>query len=233
VKAGLSIAALFLSTAVYAQPSSSPGPYVIDLHGVMSGLPSGNAFHPVLPDNTLVPRRGFGFGAGAHVYLKKLGPARLGVGVEIARARGTAMTPAPTTTSTTTTATTSSSATATATSTLSAASPIETATTVTLVTPQVSFNFGARDGWSYLSGGYGSAQIHGVASGQLTAPATGAATLVRDEGRAAAVNYGGGARWFTREHVAVGFDLRFHRIAAVGTQPVTRVFALSVGLSVR
>jgi hypothetical protein len=184
----------------------------------------------VLPVNTLVPKRGFGLGAGAHVYLVKLGPARLGVGVEIARARGTAMTPA-TTTSTTTTATTSSSATATPA--LSAASPIDAATTITLVTPQVSFNFGARDGWSYLSGGYGSAQIHGAASGQLTAPATGTATLVRDEGRAAAVNYGGGARWFIREHVAVGFDLRFHRIAAVGTQPGTRIFALSVGLSVR
>jgi len=40
------------------------------------------------------------------------------------------------------------------------------------------------------------------------------------------------APWFI-EHIAVGFDLRFHRIAAVGTQPTTRVFALSVGLSVR
>jgi outer membrane protein with beta-barrel domain len=230
VRAGLSIAALFFSTAAFAQSSASPGPYVIDLHGLMSGLPSGSAFHPVLPVNTLVPRRGFGLGAGAHVYLVKLGPARLGVGLEIARARGTAMTPA-TTTSTTTTATTSSSATATPA--LSAASPIDTATTITLVTPQVSFNFGARDGWSYLSGGYGSAQIHGAASGQLVAPAAGAATLVRDEGRASAVNYGGGARWFIREHIAVGFDLRFHRIAAVGTQPATRVFALSVGLSVR
>jgi hypothetical protein len=229
VKAGLSIAALFLSTAAFAQPSSSPGPYVIDLRGVMSGLPSGSAFHPVLPVNTLVPKRGFGLGAGAHVYLVKLGPARLGVGVEIARARGTAMTPA--TTSMITTAATSSSATATPA--LSAASPIDTATTITLVTPQVSFNFGARDGWSYLSGGYGSAQIHGAGSGQLTPPAAGTATLVRDEGRAAAVNYGGGARWFIREHVAVGFDLRFHRIAAVGTQPGARVFALSVGLSVR
>ncbi len=230
MRAGLSIAALFFSTASFAQSSSSPGPYVIDLHGVMSGLPSGSAFHPVLPVNTLVPRRGFGLGVAAHVYLVKLGPARLGAGVEIARARGTAMTPA-TTTSTITTATTSSSATATPA--LSAAAPIDTATTVTLVTPQVSFNFGARDGWSYLSGGYGSAQIHGAASGQLTVPATGAATLIRDEGRAAAVNYGGGARWFIREHIAVGFDLRFHRIAAVGTQPGTRIFALSVGLSVR
>jgi hypothetical protein len=165
------------------------------------------------------------------VYLAKLGPARLGVGLEIARARGTAMTPPATITPTTTAATTSSSTTATPV--LSAASPIDTATTVTLVTPQVSFNFGTRDGWSYLSGGYGSAQIHGAASGQLTAPAAGAATLIRDEGRAAAVNYGGGARWFIREHLAVGFDLRFHRIAAAGTQPGTRVFALSAGLSVR
>ena len=229
MKAGLSIAALFISTAAFAQPSSSPGPYVIDVRGVMSGLPSSGVFHPVVPVATLLPRRGFGFGAGAHVYLLKLGAARIGIGAEMARTRGTATTPAPTSTSTTTT-TTSSTTTRPA---LITSAAIDTATTVTLVVPEVSFNFGTRDGWSYLSAGYGTARIHGSASGELTGPLTGSATLVHAEGRASAINYGGGARWFIREHMAVGFDLRFHRVAAVGTQPGVRVFALSVGLSVR
>ena len=229
MKAGLCIAALLISTAAFAQSTSPPGPYIVDLRGVMSGLPSGGPFLPALPANTLVPKRGFGIGAGAHVYLVNVGPARLGVGLDVARARGTAATPASTSTASASATTPS----ATASSALSDAAPIDTATTVTLVVPQVSFNFGTRDGWSYLGGGYGTAQIHGAASGQLTAPAAGSATLVRDEGRTTAVNYGGGARWFVRDHLAVGFDLRFYRIAAVGTQPATRVFALSVGLSVR
>jgi len=64
-------------------------------------------------------------------------------------------------------------------------------------------------------------------------PLSGTVTLVRDDGRAAAINYGGGARWFLREHLAAGFDLRFHRIAAVGAQPSTRALVLSAGVSVR
>ena len=180
----------------------------------------------MLPVSTLVPKRGFGIGAGAHVYPLRLGAARVGFGVDMARARGTASTAAHT-------ASTTTSSSASATSALSASSAIDTSTTVTLMSPQVSFNFGSRDGWSYLSAGYGTVRIRGTASGQPIGSVTGSVTLVRDEGRAAAINYGGGARWFVREHAAVGFDLRFHRVAAIGSQPGTRIFALSVGLSVR
>ena len=193
----------------------------------MSGLSSNSAFHPVLPANALVPKRGFGLGLGAHVYVASLGIARIGIGVDVLRVRGAAATPAATTT--TSTATTTS----TRASALSATDPIDVATTMTAIAPQVSFNFGTREGWSYLSGGYGAAEIRTVASGQRAGPPTGSTTVVRDDGRAAAINYGGGARWFIKEHMAVGFDLRIHRVAAIGTRPSTRSVAVSVGLSVR
>jgi hypothetical protein len=225
------IAALLISTPAGAQssPSSSPGPYVIDIRAPMSGVPRDSAFHPDLPANTLLPKRGFGVGVGGHVYLTSLGIARIGVGADLLRVRGTGATPvadATSSTATTTPATTSTSA-------LSANDQIDTETTITAIAPQVSFNFGTGDGWSYLSAGYGAADIRSSASGTPLGPLAGRVTLVRDDGRAAAINYGGGARWFIRGHVAVGFDLRFHRVAALGTRPGTKLTVLSAGVSLR
>ena len=105
---------------------------------------------------------------------------------------------------------------------------------MTVIAPQVSFNFGTREGWSYLSGGYGAGRMYELGLGDrrwVLSPA--GSTLVRDDGRAAAINYGGGARWFIRDRVAVGLDLRFHRFAALGTRPSTKFVVASVGLSVR
>jgi len=226
----VAIAALLMSTPAAAQlsPPSTPGPYVIDIRAPMSGLPSTSGFHPVLPANTLVPKRGFGLGVGGHVYVARLGVSRVGIGVDALRVRGTAVTPVTASTSTKEAGTPSSSGTS-----LSAASQIDVAMSMTAVAPQVSFNFGTREGWSYLSGGYGVAQIRTEATGEQESPLTGRTTLVRDDGRSASINYGGGARWFIRDRVAVGFDLRFHRIAAVGTRPVAKLVVASVGLSVR
>jgi hypothetical protein len=227
----LAIAALFTSTPAGAQssPSSSPGPYVIDIRAPMSGLPSGSAFLPVLPANALVPKRGFGLGLGGHVYVASLGIARVGVGVDALRVRGKATTPAPATATTTTTTTSST----TPRSALSARDQIDVVMTTTAIAPQVSFNFGTSDGWSYLSAGYGAAEIRPSASGTPLGPLHDKVTLARDDGRAAALNYGGGARWFIRGHLAVGFDLRFHRVAAAGTRPGTKLTVLSAGVSVR
>ena len=226
----VAIAALLMSTPAAAQlsPPSTPGPYVIDIRAPMSGLPSTSRFHPVLPANTLVPKRGFGLGVGGHVYVASLGVSRVGVGVDVLRVRGTAVTPVTPSTSTTGAGTSSSSG-----ASLSTTGQIDVAMTMTAVAPQLSFNFGTREGWSYLSGGYGVAQLRTEATGEQESPLTGRTTLVRDDGRSASINYGGGARWFIRDRVAVGFDLRFHRIAAVGTRPVAKLVVASVGLSVR
>jgi hypothetical protein len=89
--------------------------------------------------------------------------------------------------------------------------------------PQLSFNFGTADGWSYLSAGYGNASIATTVdndSGSSTA----------ESGTLDAINYGGGARWFLRRHLAVGFDVRFHHVSG---PPRTNFFSASAGFSVR
>ena len=94
MKAALAIAVLLVSTAAFAQTSPGPpGPYVVDVRGAMSGIPSASAFFPALPGATLVPKRAFGVGVGGSVYLFKLGAARVGIGVDVASTRGIARTP--------------------------------------------------------------------------------------------------------------------------------------------
>jgi outer membrane protein with beta-barrel domain len=203
MKAGLCIAALLISTAAFAQPASAPGPYIIDLRGAMSGAPSGTAFYPPVPANTLAPQRAFGFDVGAHVYPFALGLARVGLGVDLMRARGTA----------------------------TSISNINAAMTVTTLAPQLSFNFGTHEGWSYLSGGYGTTQTRAEVM-TPAADATTAATLSRER-RTRTINIGGGARWFVRERMAVGFDVRFHRLAATLGLPSKQIVGLSVGVSIR
>jgi hypothetical protein len=81
------------------------------------------------------------------------------------------------------------------------------------VAPQVSLNFGKREGWSYLSGGLGWARL---SSEREDRPETTSAPRVK------ALNYGGGARWFAKKHLAVSLDLRFYQVdaqAAVANRP--------------
>jgi hypothetical protein len=203
MRAGLCIAALLISTAAFAQPASPPGPYIIDLRGAMSGAPSGIAFYPPAPADTRAPQRAFGLDVGAHVYPFALGLARVGFGVDLMRARGTA----------------------------TSISNIDAAMTVTTLAPQLSFNFGTHQGWSYLSGGYGTTQTR--AEVMTPAADTASAATLSRERRSGTINLGGGARWFLREHMAVGFDVRFHRLAATLGLPSKQIVGLSVGLSIR
>jgi hypothetical protein len=211
VKAGLCLAALLISTAAFAQPSS-PGPYIVDLRGAMSGAPGGGSFYPTVSAEAevLAPQRAFGFSAGAHMYPFHLGIARVGLGVDLMRTRGTA----------------------------TSLSHVAAAMSVTTLAPQLSLNFGTREGWSYLSGGFGMAQtrarvdVPATTTTSTTNPpvtvTTPASTSSRER-QSPAINIGGGARWFRRERVAVGFDVRFHRM----TNPSKQIVGLSVGLSVR
>lgn len=98
----------------------------------------------------------------------------------------------------------------------------DVAATVTTLAPQISFNFGTRAGWSYLSAGYGTAEVRTLADGDLTEP-----------GRVSAINVGGGARWFLKARLAVGFDIRFHRLGAGDETPGTTLMGASVGFSLR
>lgn len=182
----------------------------------MSGAPGSASFYPPVPTAIRVPQRAFGFGVGAHVYAFRIGAARLGVGVDVMRARGTARTDvsAVETTSTTSAA---------------AAGTFNAAMTVTTIAPQLSFNFGTHEGWSYLSGGYGTSNTHA----EVNIPASFDGESGSRHRHVSALNFGGGARWFLREHLAFGFDVRFHRLLAGKSVPSSQSVGLSVGVSLR
>ena len=99
--------------------------------------------------------------------------------------------------------------------------------------PQVSFNFGGAQGWSYISGGPGVAQVRG----RLIDPNGGEAAS-RSSGSLLALHVGGGARWFVTPHMAVTFDVRFHRLGSgTGDDGITTgtatLIAASVGVSLK
>ena len=209
--------------AAQLPPPGPPGPFVVDLRGATAGIPQSTEFFPPLGAATLVPARAFGFAVGAHVYLFRLGAARLGVGVELARLRGTADAVVPTSGSSTGTSGTTTVTTA------DTISRVEVDTS--LLAPQVSFNFGSENGWSYLSGGLGTFSMESRTKA--------AAIATRDSGRLSAINAGGGVRWFVTPHFGVGFDIRMHRAGAgsasggrPGTPSTTSVTA-AVGVSVK
>jgi len=81
-----------------------------------------------------------------------------------------------------------------------------------MLTPQISFNFGTRNGWSYISAGAGRTAI--------VAKTTGAITGRREAEPVTAVNVGGGARWFIKTHFGVGFDIRFHMVGSGTAGPI-------------
>lgn len=93
----------------------------------------------------------------------------------------------------------------------------------------LSLNFGGRDGWSYLSGGAGPLRFESTSSdvAHTTAPAR------------MTQNVGGGARWFTNQHVAATFDVRAYLTrptnpeATVAGRDRKRVMVFSVGISIR
>lgn len=189
-RARLTVLLLLLSAGqVSAQAPDPPGPWVLDVRGATTGLPSDTAFFPPIAIDTLVPSRGFGLDVGAHVYVLSLGPARVGIGASYATTRGT--------------------------------SERVTARVSTLA-PQISFNFGSANGWSYLGAGLGRAWIRTTAE-QLTG------TAEEDTGGVSALNFGGGARWFLTSHLGVGFDLRWHSVAST---PNVMLLTAAAGFSV-
>ena len=194
-------ALLLITGPAYAQgpQPGPPGPYVIDVRGATSGIPQGESFYPPVPAGTTIPARGFGLDLGGHIYAGRIGAARLGFGANAMYVRGTATPPAAT-----------------------VQTLPDVDATLTTVAPQLSFNFGTADGWSYLSAGVGAQRFRSNQSGPL-APRSHLTGWMRT------VNVGGGARWFTTDHLALGFDLRFH----VGGTPRTTLVSASVGVALR
>lgn len=157
-----------------------------------------------------LPGRGLGLIVGAHGYPVRVRSFALGLGGELMlRARATkTMAPAvedgpdgPT-----------------------------VVTRMTSISPQVSLNFGRRNGYSYLTGGFGLGSFTTEREDDPVGDA---------EGRPKVLNYGGGARWFTRQHLAFAIDLRFYKLGAQEeaterpAYPASTTMVFSLGISTR
>jgi hypothetical protein len=205
------VAALPLAAQpVPADPQRPIGPFVVDVRGALPRYPATDAI--ASPRGLTVsdlPTFGWGLDIGAHVYPLRGRVVTLGLGASLLLSRRGRMPESP----------------------AGASSVVDPAVTTRLsaFSPQVSFNFGRGGGWSYLSGGIGRSTL-----------TVSRADLVDEEGEGVkTINYGGGARWFTGDHVAVTFDLRFYAInpqeataAAAGHPRLTQV-VLSAGVSFR
>lgn len=196
---------------VLGLPTEPIAPFVVDARGTFARfkeLPTVATDLGV--DSTDLPTRGLGLVVGAHLYPVRRQNFALGVGGELLlRARGSKTVPP---------------------SVEDGPDGPTVVTRMTAVSPQLSLNFGKRDGWSYLSGGIGWASITSELSGS---------PLEDPESRSRAINYGGGARWFAKEHLAFSLDLRFYAISpqeATATRPGyprLTVMIFSAGISAR
>lgn len=201
---------LALAAPGAAQQQDPIGPFAVDLRGAYGrhkAEPSVATDLGVTAAN--LPSRSFGLVAGAHVYPLRSSKVTLGLGANLVKTHGS--------------------------STLDLIAADGTTTkgpTVdrhfTTVSPEISLNFGHRNGWSYISGGmFGrSKQYVDRPDRQAVNPAY-----------RSTINYGGGARWFTTEHLAFSVDFRWYSVAeqaaAAGliAQPRTTLLILSGGVS--
>jgi len=98
------------------------------------------------------------------------------------------------------------------------------------VSGALSLNFGGVNGWSYLTFGMGPLRFESF-TGE-TAPEVAPAFVMTQ-------NFGGGARWFTNQHIAFEFDVRFFLTRPQETLPFNagadrqRVLVISAGIGIR
>jgi hypothetical protein len=166
--------------AAAQDPPPPIGPFVIDARGTVPLFPK----DPQLASSRglavgELPGAGLGVDAGAHVYLFKWKAVTFGLGAQLTLGRSH-NSPADGT----------------------GLRPVTTR--FISFTPQLSLNFGTGHGWSFLSGGIGSARLSVVPDDgvETTADLTSLRT----------VNYGGGARWFIKPRLAFTLDVRWHQL---------------------
>lgn len=201
------------------------GWFAADVRGVFARHPHDPAiatFLAVEQDN--VPERGLGLAVGAHLYPLRGRVVALGVGGEMLWSRASKTQPA---------ATEGGDEGPTVKSRLKALSP------------QLSLNFGHRQGWSYITGGLGWSELElEVVDAAVLGPPAGTsggltALAPAEPERTRTLNYGGGARWFMKKHLAFTLDLRFYVVgpkeatAAGPALPRTRLVMMSGGISMK
>ena len=101
---------------------------------------------------------------------------------------------------------------------------------ITSLSPQLSLNFGNGSGWSYISAGLGQSTWF-LAPDDL-------GEYPPNSDRLKTLNYGGGARWFIKPHVAFSFDVRFYAISPgfayiFPATPRTTLLVIGAGISLK
>ncbi len=189
-----SLAVVLLTLGALSEPAQAQdpvrlGPYVIDVRGALPRFGQ-NAFLAAQRglETLQLPAWGLGLDVGAHVYPLRWRAITFGVGVQALFSRGQR---APTLAEIEQFGGTTAQ---------DALAPIQAR--FTSLSPQLSFNFGGTTGWSYLSGGLGQTLFE-----------VGPVGVERDDRRFSTINYGGGGRWFAKDHLAFSLDLRFYAIS--------------------
>jgi len=207
--AAILITLIAADRALAQDPPPKIGPFVVDLHATVPRFPQdlqlAESRRMTLAE---LPGAGLGVLVGVHIYPLRWRAVTFGLGGEFATGRAR-QTPTQTQTA------------------------IRPATErLTTITPQLSFNFGTGNGWSYISGGLGRSTWAVVPQGQEG--------FAADSEDLKTISYGGGARWFMKTHLAFSFDARFYAInpgtpfvaGALGS-PRTTLLVIGAGVSVR
>jgi hypothetical protein len=199
--------AIGASRAAAQDPPPKIGPFAIDVHGTVPRFSNDQQLADSRGLFTReLPGSGLGVHASATVYVFTWKAVTFGLGGDVTVARSHNG-PEP-------------------------ISPTVTGRAVTErfthLSPELSFNFGTGDGWSYLSGGIGRTTWSLIPDGELPTTA--------DQEHLETINYGGGARWFITPHVAFSVDARFYAIypgtPAEGRPGSPRTTLLVVGAGV-
>ena len=202
------MASLIPAADAAAQPTAGPIPrFAVDARGSLARFKQDTAVASALQvDSTNLPTFGLGVTVGGHVYVLRTRKITIGLGGEMVLARDS--------------------------STVRVEEGAEEGPTITTklsgFAPQISFNFGRDEGWSYFSGGLGAARMTTERS-DITVAGTPARTRM--------LNYGGGARFFNTPHLAFTFDIRFYAISprdgttTVPGYPRAKFMVLSAGVA--
>lgn len=188
-------ASLFLSlgTGLQAQGPEPVGPFAADARVAIPRFTQDVGVASAIGvDSLTMPTRGLGLVFGAHWYPVHMGRLTIGLGGELLTSRASRTPDVDDVDD----------------DEAEGAPPVAAPTVnaqFSSISPQVSLNFGSNRGWSYLTGGLGWA---GFTIEPEDAPVADA------DSRPRVLNYGGGARWFAKEHLAFTLDLRFYAISA-------------------
>jgi len=212
--AGLAVVLASLARPAFAQDPPPPIPrVVVDLHASRPRFPSDDPELAASRNMNVaeLPGSGLGVQVGLHLYPLRTRVVTIGLGGELAIGRAR-QTPAPDATS-------------------SGVTPLRPSEEqFTSLSPQLSLNFGNGSGWSYLSVGLGQA------TWSLSTDDLG--DYPPNSDKLKTLNYGGGARWFIKPHVAFSFDVRFYAISPgfayiFPPTPRTTLLIIGAGISVK